>query len=586
VFAVLVPSIQSTTRADWKSDQAYLDRLRHQIRQLEQLTQPFEAYRKAVAEIEGSLASLTLPETTSPQANDAASLQRLVRSLQTAHPGLKLVMKQLSQKREQGGFESWRWQIEIEGSRRLLGWIGPRLRQEGLYAEPTPYEPLAVTLDHALDRCTMRLVAYQLRLPKRSPDKPQPAAGKTLTADPLVGRRDPLAVGIRKAYAQLADLRARAAELSMLETRLDSLRRFIQALKKKIGRGTDPFQALTAATHLEFVLVERAAHRGAQLAVWGRIVASSAQSLARRWLARRIRPTRLELNLTPLPRPSSPASLALARDKRHRRSGGVGVLIAAASRPMDLIKATGSRASVVALSGDKVARVKTSATPLVPALFGIARSIGAELAWDGDTAWLRPAATVVPSDSRGTAPDKAGKGPRREGRQVSLELPRTSLGHVLSTLRQEAKRPIFVPHGLIRDRKKSLALIGSATVDVWLALLARVLDLDRGSTKDGVTLRFRGSKEPLFPVPQSWHERNLGPGPRLDAPLLSYRVRLLWIARRKSFAIVSEGDGVPIRVQVGSRLGRRGAVVTKITPRGILLQWKDQNIGGPITLES
>lgn len=564
--------------ADWDSDQKYIDKTTVQLAQLKTAIRQYAAYEKKLRQYEKELPSVR-GGFADPEQHVPTLAEETVRSV---HSALRLRMERASAETsasyKKGAADIWRWKVELEGPSFAFTWALRRLRQLGLEAEATASAPMVLTGAKEGQPSRLTFTGRHIRLaaaPKAEKEK------KLEIGTALKRRADPQAVKIRKLLKEEHALQLRLNGLRSVEHRVRRLQQYIEYLRKRPPASLHPANAIIPIAQLDLIRIERIEHRGSSIHLWAKAISASARDTALAWLRQQSKkgPPIRALRVPLLYRD---AELALIPSAKTKGWGNRGELLLLQARPMDLALVSEPKVAVVVSGDEATLSGRVAKATMGQALDAAANGFSLNISFDKtDSTFLVSSRTSQPAKQK----KKQRRGRKQKNAKDGIDIfaADIAVSDAFALLRGRTTRQLSVPAAL-GEAADRISLVGNAPLDTWLRLLGRGLGLrpkfQRRHLKL-IPLRGSASLQRVYPA------RSISAlGKRLvaTATLSDLQIRLLWLAGKKSSAVVSGLNGTPRRVSIGTRLGSGQWQVVAISQRGITVRWQADGMQKDIIL--
>jgi hypothetical protein len=562
--------------ADWTGDEAYIRKLQLQLTKLKTAVALFERHQRELELVEAEIANVQLG-LADPRGEPVQLVRKVLGS---AFPKIRISMTRIST-RAPTGVSVWRWRCVLKGAVEEIRWATQLLRQKGLFILPDAKEPVQLRLRANQRTGALSFIGHHIRLKESVTGTASEASSG---ADAYVNRTDHLANKIKQLRTEIAILRRKVEGIRGFEARITAIKQYLTRLRKLTRKAKDPFRAITPLLDLELVNFDTLSHQGRRVMIKGTALSASARRAAMRWLKRspvkgvKYVPERL------VARANAGTHRQLELPKLDVGGGGRFVLVAQSARPVDIALAAARNGAVVAVGrSSRVVSGRTKQAPFYMALGAPASALGQALIRDGKHVLLLPRER----NTKAINALNSGKRPRR-GRKLSL-LRGVGYGEALTLVRSFTSM-LEAPRRAI-DAVEPTLLAGRARPLTWLRLLGAAQGLQLVVDKRGKAAQLRpanGSKTESYPVPDPTRTKNVeDPRRGTRHGLSTLRLRLLVLAgRRRSFAVVSAGDGLPLLVRRRAILGKNHSQVVKIDKRGLTLLWSGDGVTARIVLPS
>lgn len=572
ILSIALLALQSApATADWKSDEAYIKRLRARVKQLSKVFALFERHRRALELVEAEIANVQLG-LADPLGKPDVLVKKL---LKDAYPGVRITMTPRHTKAPHG-IGIWVWRCRIEGAMGELRWATQLLRQKGLFIVPNRSDPVQLLPERDQRRGALVFHGHHIRLK----DLPVRMGKHEQIDDALLAKRtDPLAAEIRRLQAEVAQLRTRVAAVGF-EARLESIRMYIELLKGLTRRSIDPFRAITPLLDLELVRFDLIQHEGKRLVIRGATPSKSTRRAARRWLRRHFRRARLRYRIEALDLLyGNAAAVELLVPDDMGGKGPPCRLLTAGAGAVEVGLAASRRAMVVIHRGGKgVRRVsgRVKRQPCERALGAAAAALGLALLREGRDVLLVPQDAATPARAA-----LRRKPPPAGHRLLRLAMVNVPLGRALSRIACQLRGALEAPREAINGKTR-VTLLGRAPVATWVRLLGAGSKLWLSAHRGRLVLSrkaggARGRRVPALPPGQV---RSTFPRKAHTLGLALLRPSLFMLQRgRKTFVVLSAPDGSVSIVRRGTLVGRNRSQVARVDRRGVRLLWS----GGGVT---
>jgi hypothetical protein len=568
--------------ADWDTDQQYIDKAKAQVTKLKLAIKKYASYEKTLRTYEAELPSV--------RGGFADPKQKVVKlaeeTTRSVHSGLRIRMQRASGNpkgtkskannlADKQNATIWRWQVELEGPSFAFGWALRRLHKLGLEAEATASTPMVLVGATEGQPPKLTFTGRHIRL---APDPEAKKNEKLEIGVALKRRADPQAIKIRKLLKEKHGLQKRLTQLRSVEHRVRRLQRYITYLRKRPPAEVHPANAIIPIAQFDLIRIQRIEHRGKSIHLWAKAISASARDTALNWIRQRSKngPPIRALRVPLLYRE---ADLALIRAPKKKSWGKRGELRLFQARPMDLALVSKQRAAVVVAADEDPISGRIVKTSMGQALAGAAKRFSLSISLDKKNSTF----LVSRASTRKVKTKRSRKKRKKVKKGIDIFASDIAVSDALTLLRGRTTQQMRVPVTL-NDATDRVTLIGNAPFKLWLNLLSNGLGLRPKIQRRGLKLVPLRGRTPMRQVYPSLSVARLGKRLAANAPLSGLQIRLLWLAGKRSSAVISDLDGSPRRITIGARIGIGQWKVIAIDQRGITVRWQVDGLRKDIIL--